>query len=585
MAKRWRIHAHDSGRIADLGGALGVPPVVAQLLLCRGISDCATARRFLNVKLADLREPATLPGAADAGRAVIEAVRRGERIVVYGDYDADGITGAAILVRCLRLLGANVGYYVPHRIDEGYGLNHDAIRKLAAAGVRLVITVDCGITSVEEAATARRHGIKLVVTDHHEPASLLPDAEVIVHPRLPGTCCEFHGLSGAGVAFKLAWMICQLAEETQKVSPRLKQFLVQALGLAALGTVADVVPLVDENRILVRHGLASLRDGPSIGLAELIRITKLNQKPYLDSEDIAFMLAPRINAAGRLGQAQLAVELLTTDSHDRATALAEYLHELNSSRDTLERRVYRAARQQCLEQLEKDDDAALVLAGRGWHAGVIGIVAGRLAEKFHRPVVMISLDEWGNKAGVGSARCVPGLNLHELVSACSHRLVSHGGHAAAAGLKIEESQVEAFRAEFCELAACQIRNEDRQAELMIDGEAPLSMLTLQTVQQMEQLAPFGASNPRPLLCTTDVSLAAPPQRMGGGGRHLSLSLAQNSVRMRAVSFGGGESADELANHGAPLEVAFRPVINVFRGRRTVELHLADWRPVTSRVST
>lgn len=577
MAKRWRILPHDAGSIAALQRSASLPAVVAQLLVGRGICDPAVARQFLDPKLSALRDPSLLPGCAEATQRIGAAVAAGRRIVVYGDYDVDGITGTALLRQCLKLLGGDVGYYVPHRLDEGYGLNREALRTLAAEKAELVITVDCGITSLAPAATARECGIELIVTDHHEPGERLPEASAIVHPRLPGSDYPFPSLSGSGVAFKLAWSLCQHASGAKKVSDRMRQFLLQAVGLAALGTVADVVPLVDENRVLVWHGLESLAKVPSLGLRTLLELTKLNDKARLDSEDIAFTLAPRLNAAGRLGQAQLAVELLVTDQPERAQELAQYIDGLNTSRQTLERSVYLAAHKQAKEQFDPESDAALVLAERGWHPGVIGIVAGRLAEKYHRPVVMISWDQMGIKPGVGSARSIPGFALHAALDACGQHLLSHGGHAAAAGLTLEESRLEAFRADFCEYAAQGISAAERVAELTIDAEAPLSAFTLKVVEQIERLAPFGQCNSRPLLCTGGVTLVDPPRPIGVGGRHISLKLQQHDITLRAVAFGGADWTEELTASPGPLEVAFRPVINSFRGRRSVELHLVDWR--------
>ncbi len=577
MAKRWRFRPHDPARIRALEREARISPVVAQLLIARNIADARTAVEFLNPKLSGLRDPDELPGVSTAADRIMQAIRDRRPIVVYGDYDADGITGTALLYECLSLLGAQVSYYVPHRIDEGYGLNDEALQTLAGRGASMIVTVDCGIASVREAETARTLGLDLIVTDHHEFAERLPAAAAIVHPRLPGSAYPFAGLSGAGVAFKLAWAVCQRANEAKKVSPRMRDFLVQAVGLAAIGTVADVVPLVDENRIVVRHGLASLCSQRSIGLERLMKLTGLGEKSCLDCEDIGFTLAPRLNAAGRLGQAQLAVELLTTSSTERAAALAEYLHELNGSRESLERSVYLAASKQIQERFDPENDAALVLDGRDWHPGVIGIVAGRLAEKHHRPVVMIALDGVGVKPGIGSGRSVPGFDLHEALRACTEHLLSHGGHAAAAGLKIEEPRIEAFRDDFCRLASEAIRGDQRTAELWIDSETPFSSLTLDVVQEIEQLAPFGQGNHRPLLAATGVTLAEPPKRIGGGGRHLALRLVQHSVKLRGVAFGGGDWCIELGTANGPISLAFRPVINSFNGRRTVELHVADWR--------
>ncbi len=587
MPKRWRIHPHDPSRIAALQRAANVPAVVAELLVCRGVTDPIVARDFLAPKLSSLRDPELLPGCREAATRIHEAVAAGRKILVHGDYDVDGMTGTAILWLCLKLLGAQVGYHVPNRIDEGYGLNSETIRTLAAEKYEMIVTVDCGIASVEEAALARELGLELIVTDHHEPGPRLPEASAIVHPRLPGGGYPFGGLSGSGVAMKLAWAICQQAAGAKRVAPRMKDFLVQAVGLAALGTVADVVPLVDENRVLVRHGLESLANFPTLGLATLMDVAKVagqrrsDGRIRLDAEDLGFQIAPRLNAAGRLGQPQLAVELLTTDRQDRALELAQYIDGLNASRQTIERSIQLAASKQAKEVYDPGDDAALVLAERGWHPGVIGIVAGRLAEKFYRPVVMISLDKAGLRPGIGSARSVPGFNLHAALAECDEFLLTHGGHAAAAGLKIDEQQIEGFRGAFCEVAATRISTDDRVAELHVDVESPLSALTLQTVQQIEQLAPFGQGNSRPLLCATGVMLAGPPKPLGASGHHLAMTLSQHGVSLRAVAFGGADWADELAALGGPMDVAFRPVINSFRGRQSVELHLVDWRPTAA----
>ncbi len=584
MGKRWRIQAHDAERILALERSAGISAIVAQLLVSRGITDASQVQSFLDPKLTGLCDPEELPGVPAAAALIHDAIAAKRKIVVYGDYDADGMTGASILLGCLRMLGAEVRSYVPNRLEEGYGLNDEALVTLAAEGTQMVISVDCGIASVEEAETARQNGIELIVTDHHQFGETLPGAAALVHPALPGTTYPFAGLCGAGVAFKLAWALCCRTSDSKKVSPRMRSFLLTAIGLAAIGTVADVVPLVDENRILVRHGLKSLRESPPIGVRALMRVAKLDTKPSLSSEDIAFSLAPRLNAAGRLGQAQLGIELLTTDSESRASDLAEFLTELNSRRDTLERSVYLAANKQIKERFDPGNNSAFVLAGSGWHAGVIGIVAGRLAEKYHRPVVLIALDELGTKPGSGSGRSACGLDLHSAFARCDEYLVSHGGHAAAAGLRIDEVRVDAFRSAFCEYAAGAISDEDRIAEVRIDAEAAFSQLTLGSVQQVEQMSPFGACNPRPVLCATAVTKAGPPRFLGSGERHLSVELTQHGVKLRAVAFGKGDWLEDLTAADGAIDVAYRAVINEFRGRRTVEMHLVDWRP-TARCTT
>ena len=577
MTKRWKIAPFDSARVSELAKSAAVPNIVAQLLLRRGIHDEATAKVFLDCKMTSLHDPEELPGAVEAAALLAEAVESKQRIIIYGDYDADGMTSTSILVLCLRAVGGDVGYYVPSRTEEGYGVNSDALRKLAKDGADVVVTVDCGITSVEEARVAKEIGLTLIISDHHEMTETLPEADVLVHPRLPGYPATSPHLCGAGVALKIAWALCQKVSGTRRVSERLKNFLMQAMGLAAIGTVADVVPLVDENRVIVRHGLTSLKNWPTVGIAALAKIAKINSKPAYDSEDIGFTLGPRLNAAGRLGQALLAIELLTTDDPERAQSLAEYLDELNKSRQSLERSIKRSAKKQAEERFDIENDAALVLADYDWHPGVIGIVAGQLAEKFNRPVVLIALDAVGARPGAGSARSVPGLNLHEALASCTEHLISHGGHAAAAGLKINPKRIDEFREAFCEYVSEQLSSGDATPELAIDGETAFSELTMRTLNQINSLAPFGSGNTRPIFCSSNVTVAGEVKRIGNGGRHLSMTFDQQGTRIRAVAFGIGESEEDFANHKGTLSVAFKPVINNFRGRSTVEMHLADWR--------
>ncbi len=314
MSRRWRIVPHDAQRIAALERSARVSSVVAQLLLARGVDQPHVIQEFLQAKLSGLRDPSLLPGVETASQLLHQAIADKKRIVIFGDYDADGMTGTAILYSCLRMLRANVAYYIPSRMTEGYGLNDEALRRLRQDGADVVVSVDCGIASIGPAETAAELGMALIITDHHRVGERLPAAAAIVHPALPGGDYPFAGICGAGVALKLAWAVCQKASNAKRVHDNMRHFLVTALGLAAIGTVADVVPLVDENRLIVRHGLLALKRQPPLGLAELMRVAKVDQKPDLSSEDIAFMLAPRLNAAGRLGQAALGVELLTTDS-------------------------------------------------------------------------------------------------------------------------------------------------------------------------------------------------------------------------------------------------------------------------------
>lgn len=578
MKRQWRIAPHDAPLVEQLIGSSGLAPVVAQLLVSRGVYSSEDASAFMDTKLTNLRDPQELPGVPKATRILLDAIEQRTPVVIYGDYDADGMTGAAILVNGLRLLGADVSYHVPNRLEEGYGLNEDAIRKLVSRGKKLIVSVDCGIGSIGCAKLCRELGATLIITDHHQIGEHLPDAEAIVHPRLPGTNYPFGELCGAGVAFKLAWALCQAKCGQKKVTPPMKRYLMQSLALAAIGTIADVVPLVDENRVIVNHGLKTLQREPRPGLWELMKRTQLDQVSELTTENVSFTLAPRLNAAGRLGQAPLGIELMTIEAGERAGMLAEYIDGLNATRDTLQRSVQLAAQKQAKEEFDIEGDPALVLNGVGWHAGVIGVVAGRLAEKYAKPVIIISMDNTGTTDAVGSGRVGgTGVNLYEALCECENRLVRFGGHPAAGGITIREADIEAFRGDFGEAVARQWTDQGITPSIQIDAEAPLGQLNLHIMKQIETLAPFGAGNPRPILMGRGVELAEPAKKMGGGERHLSVRLKQGDRVIRGVAFGASDWCDPLNECDGPIEIAYRPVINEFRGYQSVEVHLVDWR--------
>ena len=578
MPQRWSVQHHDSELIQSIERTCKVSPVVAQILAVRGITHPAEVNSFLDLKMTGLLGPFELPGVQAAVEHISEAIKSGKKIVVYGDYDCDGMTSTAILYRCLQMLGGNVSYFVPSRLDDGYGVSTESLTKLKERGAEVVVTVDCGINSVAEANFAKSIGISMIITDHHVPDQDRPDVAAIVHPALPEANYPFKELCGAGVAFKLAWALCQHQHGSEKLPEKMRKFLFAAIALAAIGTVADVVPLLGENRIIVNHGLNLLRGFANPGLQHLMQLAALNDKPKLEAEDIGFKIGPRLNAAGRLGQAQLGVELLTVQDDQRAKALAEYIDQLNKSRDSLDRSIYRSANKLVKDDFDVSIEPGLVLAQPDWHLGVIGIVAGRIAERYHRPTIMISIDKLGQKPATGSARSACGVDLLQAISNCSEHLIKFGGHRAAAGLTISPDKIDEFREAFCHQIRLQTAKEGLISELDIDAEAQLSQLTIRTLNELEKLAPFGQGNPRPVMCASNVQLARQPKTMGKEDRHLDLQLVQQDVRIRAVGFGKGEWVQELADEGKRFDFAFNPVINEFNGRRKVELHLIDFRP-------
>ena len=577
MSLRWNIRAHDAQLVESIERTCNVSPVVAQLLALRGLTSRDEVDQFLDLKMTGLRGPEELPGVTTAVDVIFTAIDSSEKICVYGDYDADGMTSTAILYRCLRKLGADVSYFVPNRLNDGYGLSNDNLKDIADRGCKLVITVDCGVASVEEVDYANSVGMKVVVTDHHHPGQQMPNAAAIVHPGLPHDPYPFPGLCGAGVAFKLAWALCQRKAGSPKLPEAMRTFLFSAVSLAAIGTVCDVVPLLDENRIIVHHGLRCLRQFANPGLKALLKVAECENSPSLNTEDLGFRLGPRLNAAGRLGQAQLGVELLTCDSSDRAEQLATYINELNKNRNTIDRKILKSANEVIKKLHDPESEPAIVLAQPDWHLGVIGIVAGRVAEAWHRPTILISLDPMGQRPGVGSCRSSCGVNLYDALSGCRDHLIKFGGHAAAAGLSIDAKDVDQFREEFCEQVTQQVGLDDLVPDLDIDSEALLGQLTFSMMNELDKLAPFGQQNPRPLMCATEVKLAEPPKTMGADKNHLSVQLEQHGKKIRAVAFGKGEWANELSEENVNFDFAFRPQINEYRGYRSVQLHLVDFR--------
>ncbi|MCH7526827.1 MAG: single-stranded-DNA-specific exonuclease RecJ [Planctomycetes bacterium] len=550
-----------------------VSPLVAQVLYNRGLRLGDDAAKFLSPKMSDLFPPDQLPGAPKAAERIVESVRRKDKIVLYGDYDVDGMTGVAILWHLLRLAGADVGFYVPHRLDEGYGLNRAALQSLVEDGAKLIISVDCGVTATAEVEGVRAAGAELIITDHHEPGDAALNDVLIVHPAVGGRYPNEH-LCGAGVAFKLAWQIARVLSGADRVDDKYRMYLRDALVFAALGTIADVVPLVGENRIIARHGLALLSSTPFVGLRVLIECSGLTGN-RVSSYDVGFKLAPRLNAAGRMGHARLGIELLTRVDESRAREIALYLEDQNRARQTLERRISKQAHE-LVERNEMDSDAcrAIVLAQEGWHRGVIGIVAARLVDRYHRPVVLIALDKDGG--GVGSARSITHFDMRWALSRCDEHLREFGGHAMAAGLKIQSASIPAFTEAFTALANNTLTGADLREKIRLDAEVTLKSLEMAEVEALNTLGPFGMGNPRPVLGTDWVELAAEPRCVGKGGAHLQATFVEEGAVLKAIAFGRASVIESLKEHRR-CKLAFEPIVNEYNGQRTVEMQVLDFR--------
>jgi len=566
---RWEIAPPYPAR-DDLARRLGTAPLIAQILHNRGLDDPKAGRGFLEPKLTDLHDPADLPGCKQAACVIARAIAAKKRIVIYGDYDVDGIAAVAILHALFRLLGADVDYYVPHRLEEGYGVNRQAVAQLAARGAQLLITVDCGIAAAEPLAQAIEAGMEVVVTDHHGLGESLPPAAAVVHPAIGNEYPNPH-LAGAGVAFKLAWQTAREICGEDRVDQPMREFLLRATCLAALGTIADVVPLIGENRVLAVHGLRALPASRHPGIRALLEATKLTETE-LDAYHVGFVLAPRLNACGRMGHARLAVELLTEVQPRRAKQITDYLNRQNAERQKVEQAMTAEAIDLVAARgLDGPQARVIVLASENWHGGVIGIVASRLVECFARPAVLVAFN---GQDGQGSARSIPGFHMRDALAACSRHLLSFGGHAMAGGLRIKRDRIEDFAAAMTDYAREHITSDQLAATLRIDAETTLSSLNYNVVSHLQRLAPFGAGNPPPVVAVRGCKVLAAPRRIGRTGRTVSLMVAQGDARLRAVGFGMGELADLLIGVNT-VDVAAQPVLNRFNGRTTVELRLQD----------
>jgi single-stranded-DNA-specific exonuclease len=562
--------ACDEPGAARLQRELSLHPLAARVLAARGLSDPADAERFLAARLSDLPDPFSMKGMDAAVERIARALDRGERIACYGDYDVDGVTSTALLSGFLRAAGGDVVTYTPHRLVEGYGLNLEAARKLAAQGVRLLVTLDCGITSVEEVRAAAALGVDAVVVDHHTAPVELPAAAAILNPHQPGCGYPDKGLAAVGVTFALAMALRRRLRESGRFGPgRPEPNLREALDLVALGTVADVVPLTGANRILVRWGLGELARERRPGVGALKRVAGIAPGLPVTAGQVGFRLGPRINAAGRLDDAGRGVRLLSTADRGEARALAEELDGENRSRQEIERRMLEEALAAAEERV-RAGARGLVLWREGWHPGVVGIVAARVAERFHRPAVLVGLD---GAAGKGSGRSIEGFHLYQALAACAGHLVRFGGHRHAAGVTVEAGALEGFRKAFERHAAERLEPADLVARCRIEGRLCAADVTEPAALALEQLAPYGAGHPEPVFALAGLPTRA--RTVGAGGLHLKLAFGPG---LDAIGFHMG---DRLALCQGEVEAAVTLAFDEWDGARRLQLRLRDLRPAAA----
>jgi single-stranded-DNA-specific exonuclease len=563
----WSSLPCDDGAVQQLTAELDVSPVTARLLCIRGLGDLEQARRFLSPSLDDLLDPFAL---TDMGRAVdriLGAIERRERIAIHGDYDVDGVTSTVILRRALELLGADVTHFIPERLRDGYGLQPASLDRLHADGVRLVISVDCGIRGVEAALHAKALGLDLVITDHHEPDTALPDAFAVINPKRHDCTYPDKNLAGVGVALKLVQALCTKSGRTAWLPAFVK--------IAAIGTLADVVPLTGENRVIAKLGLQLLSKGPhKVGLRSLLDVCGLTGKD-IDSYHIGFVLAPRVNAAGRMSSPDIAARLLLASDEalgDEARALAEQLNTENIRRQQEEAEIVAQARKAVETDLEIGSRTVIVVAGEGWHRGVIGIVASKLVDAFHRPAIVLSTD--GDVAH-GSCRSIPAFNMLAALESCADAMVKFGGHKQAAGLTIESGRIRELRARVNDFADGCLGPDDLRPRLWIDGALAFKSITEQVASEMTRMAPFGSGNPNPVFSTSRVEIVDGPRRVKD--RHLKMAFRQDGRVLRGIAWRASEREAFVTEHRGAIDLAFSLEQDSWNGERYLQLSVADFR--------
>ena len=560
----------DPDRVAALAAELDLDPTVCALLVRRGLGGGDEVRRFLRPLLTHLHPPSQLPDAALAVDRIQRAIRDGETILVHGDYDVDGMCAAALFTLFLRTLGGRVAPFVPHRLRDGYDFGAAGLEAARAAGAGLIVTADCGVLAHAWISRAAADGLDVVVTDHHLPGPELPPALAVVDPARPDSTYPERGLCGTG----LAWKICCLLGEVAGVPT---DELLTYLDLAALATVADLVPLAGENRVLVRYGLRALARTDKPGLRALLRVTGMDDQP-IEAGRVGFVLAPRINAVGRMGDASRGLRLLLTNDAAEAEELARLAEDENRIRQVEDRRTLDEAVEMLADGFDPVHDFGVVLAAQGWHPGVIGIAASRVAERIHRPVVMVALD---GERGRGSARSIPGFQLHDAIAACGAHLERFGGHAQAAGMDLSVAALPAFRAAFAAEARKRLEGQDLRPRLRIDLELPEQPVRQRLLELLQYVGPHGIGNPRPvfLLRAAEVSDA---KEVGRG--HLRVRLKKGPVRLEGIGFGMVERHPPEDVCREPFDVVFQLVRDRWRGRERVQARILDLRPTESVVA-
>ncbi|RAL26616.1 single-stranded-DNA-specific exonuclease RecJ [Thermoflavimicrobium daqui] len=553
---RWQAKEVDEAQVLRLESELGVGSTTARLLIHRGIDQIDAARRFISPSLNDLYDPFLLDGMRQAVSRIHQALQEQEKILVYGDYDADGVSSTSLMMKLFRTLKANVDFYIPNRFREGYGLNKEALKLAADQGVGLVVTVDTGISAIEEALYAKDLGLDLIITDHHEPPEKLPDAFAIINPKKPNCAYPFPMLAGVGVAFKLATaMLGRVPEEW--------------LDIAALGTIADLVPLVDENRIIASFGLKRMNQRKHVGIAALLEVSGIDGD--VSAGHVGFSLGPRINASGRLDSAKLAVDLMLTEDRDEACMMAEELNTMNRERQQL----VEAITVEAIEQVESEPERhryMIVVAKEDWNVGVIGIVASRLVEKYYRPVIVLGIDQETNMAK-GSARSIAGFDMYQALTQCRDVLDHYGGHTMAAGMGLQVANIRLFHEKMALLAMSWLTEEDYIPITHIADELTIEEITVSMIDQLRVLEPYGMGNPTPYFAIKDAQIAR-MQRMGVDRNHLRIQLSSEQAKLDVVGFRVADLADEIAEN-ARISVLGELKINEWNGKRSPQLVLRD----------